>query len=168
MSKKLVIPKVFDNKTLRVLFINIQNIFDNFSGAYLQYKSTPLSRLNWPEYYIDLALPATDATTTSTSYIRCSGVFGWDPSAYPDGKWYFEASLAIADAAQSVTARLMDATASAEVVNVSHTGSTTLTRKRSSEVTMPSSAANLYVEFKTSDATVQANFAGARLVFVPD
>lgn len=172
------IPNNYDNPTLKKMFMAIQNIFKNLTGAWLKdgtvtyaklglsAKDIPTVKINWPEWVVPLSLPAADATTVSSAYVRCSGIFKWDPGIYPTsgGSWYFEASLAIGAAADTVTAQLMGA---AEVGVVSHTGDTVLTLKRSAALTMPTSAANFSVNFKTSNTATTAYFAGARLVFVP-
>jgi len=125
-----------------------------------------MSKLDWPEHHIPLSLPGVDVTTTETSPVRCSGLFSWNPAIYPTtgGSWYFEASIGIADAGATATCRLVGATA---VGSVAHTGDTLLTLKRSTALTMPVSAANLYADFQTSNASYAATFGGARLVFVP-
>ena len=173
------IPGTFNDKSLRGLFFRIQNIFNNFSGQYLSGGTVTADKLllssgdipaqaiavpwNFP-----LALPGEDVITASTTYVRCSGIFAWDPAAYPTtgGSWYFEASLAVNDAAAIATAHLMGIS---EVTNsvVTHTGDTYMTLVRSSPLTMPTSAANLYVEFHVSNSFYTASFGGARLIFVP-
>ena len=175
------IPGSFTPPVLKKLFMAIQNIFETFSGEYLKDGTVgyaklnladgdiPTSKMNWGEWHIPLALPAADVTTTSTSEVRCSGVCCWDPAVFPTagGSWYLEASLAISDAAGTVTCRLFNATSGTAVGSVSHTGDTDLTPKRSSALTMPASAGNLYVDFKSSSGAYTATFAGARLVWVP-
>ncbi|MEW6726913.1 MAG: hypothetical protein AB1327_08145 [Bacillota bacterium] len=174
------IPGDFSPSALKRLFIEIQRVLDNLTGQWLQDSSVTADKLalakgdispgvvDWPEWHIPLALPASDAATTSTTYVRCSGIFPWDPAKWntSPGSWYLEAYLAIAGATATVTCHLMGA---AEVVGsvLTHTGNTSLTVKRSGVLTMPNTAANLYVEFMTSNATYAATFAGARLVFVP-
>ena len=173
MSKKmnLIIPKDIPD-LLRKIFFTIQNAYNNLSNVTysqlsLSANDIPLSKINLDEWHIPLALPAADATTTSTSYVRCSGIFTWDPAKFPTtgGSWYFEASLAISDAAQTVTAHLIG---SAEVTGsaITRTGATSLAAVRSSALTMPT-AASLFCEYKTSNAAATASFGGARLIFVP-
>jgi len=175
----LVIPKGDVPKWLKSILLTITNWANNISGICLEDNSVaysklllnsrdiPTGKIKWPEWYIPLALPAEDLVTVSTDYARCSGIFLWDPSKYPTagGKWYFDASISIADASSTVTAQLMGET---EVTTVTHTGDISMVLQRSSQLTMPSTAKNLFVNFKTSNASHYANFAGARLVFVPD
>jgi hypothetical protein len=174
----LIIPKGNVPNWLKSIFLTIQTWARNISGDCLVDGSVvysklalasrviPAGKVNWPEWHIPLALPAVDVATTDTEYARCSGVFLWDPLIYPitGGSWYFEASLAIDDAAGIVTARLMG---SAEIATVTRTGETTMDLVRSTALTMPTTTENLYVELKTSNASYIGSFSGARLVFVP-
>lgn len=175
------IPGNFTPAVLKKLFLAIQNIFETFSGEYLKDGTVrytklnlakgdiPTGKINWGEWHIPLALPAADVTTTSTSAVRCSGVFCWDPAVFPTsgGNWHLEAYLAISSGAGTVTCRLMNATTGAEVGSVAHTGDTNLTPKRSGVLTMPASSANLYVDFRSSSGSYTARFSGAKLVWVP-
>ncbi len=175
----LIIPKGNVPDWLKSILLTIQNWAWNISGDCLidgsvEYSKLaladmviPAGKIDWPEWHIPLALPADDAVTNLTDYSRCSGVFLWDPVSYPTtgGDWYFEASLAIDNAAGTATVRLMG---SSQIVTVTRTGATTMDRVRSAALTMPTEAENLYVEFKTSSASYAASFGGARLIFVPD
>lgn len=166
----IVTPKVAMPDWLKKVFFTIQswaNSIDEITIDQLAlFKGDiPPETIDWPEWSIPLALPADDAVTVDTAYVRCSGIFPWVPSAYPTGgTWYFEASLAIANAAATVTAHLMGGS---EICVISRTGDTTMNVVRSSALTMPTAAANLYVEFKTSNASYAASFGGARLIYVP-
>lgn len=173
----LIIPKGDVPNWLKSIFLTIQSWARNISGDCLVDGSVeydklaltsrviPAGKIKWPEWSIPLALPAVDVATADTEYSRCSGVFLWDPS-YPTtgGSWYFEASLAIDNATGTVTARLMG---SAEIGVVTRTGDTTMDTVRSTALTMPTTAENLYCELKTSDIAYVGSFSGARLVFVP-
>lgn len=168
----ITIPKVGDMPDwLKSAFITIQswaNSISNIVADQLElYRGDfPPGVIDWPEWSIPLALPAEDFVSISTSYERCSGVFQWDPIKYQaEGDWYFEASMAIADAAQTVSVRLMGAS---QICELTRTGSTEMQIVRSSALTMPTLLSNLYVEIKTSSASVQASLGNARLVFVPD
>lgn len=173
------IPNEFNNSTLKVLFMETQRVFNNLTGAWLRdntvtfaklnlaARSVPLSRLNWPEWHFPLALPTADMITTSTGFVRCSGIFPWNPAAYNmPGAWHLECYIAIADASQAVSARLMG---TAEVAGslLTHTGNTLMTSRRSGALTMPTVAQNLFVEFRSSAGAI-ASFGGARLVFIPN
>lgn len=176
----LIIPKTIDT-AIKNVFIEIQNWANNIreispdqlSGDIpvdklkLYRGMFPPSLVNFGEWYIPLALPADDYISFDTAYSRCSGIYQWDPIKYPAvGKWYFEASMAIANAAQTVSVRLMGAS---QICVLTRTGSTDMQVIRSSSaITMPSELTNLYVEMKSSSTSVQASFGGARLVFVPD
>jgi len=175
----LIIPKGNVPDWLKSILITIQNWARNISGDCLtegsvEYSKLALSRgdippgkIDWPEWHIPLALPAMDVTTNSTNYVRCSGVFYWEPFTYPTvgGSWYFEASLAIDNAAGTVSARLMG---DDEVGVITRTGTTSMDVVRSEALTMPNSAANLYCEFKVSNSAYVGSFNGAKLVFVPN
>jgi hypothetical protein len=177
-GKKWIIPNEYNNAVLKKLFLAIQAAFDFFDGAWiraatiaysklnLSARDIPPSKIDFGEWLIPFSSYVT--ATTDTGYTICSDVFQFDPAKFPAGAWHFEATVAIADASATVTAHLMPAGGS-EVVGspVTHTGDTSLTPKRSTALTMPSSAANLYCEFKTSNASYAASFAGAKLVFVP-
>lgn len=166
----IVTPKVAMPDWLKKAFFTIQSWANSIGDITidqlaLRRGDIPPKVVDWPEWGIPLALPAEDVITTSTTYVRCSGVFPWAPSIYPaGGSWYFEASLAIANAAATVTAHLMGGS---EICAVSRTGDTTMNVVRSSALTMPTTAANLYVEFKTSNSSYAASFGGARLIYVP-
>ena len=174
----LIIPKGNVPNWLKSIFLTIQTWARNISGDCLVDGSVvysklalvsrviPAGKVNWPEWHIPLALPAVDVATTDTEYARCSGVFLWNPIAYPTtgGTWYFEAALAIDNSAGIVTARLIG---SAEVGVVTRTGETTMDVVRSNALTMPNTPENLYVEIKVSNGAYVGSFGGARLVFVP-
>lgn len=175
MSKpNLVIPNNFTTKALKALFFNIQNIFNNFSGQYLEDGTVtpdkltgriPVSLIGWPEYHVPLILTAQDYTTTSTTGDDVGGYFQWDSSKYPTagGSWYFEASIASGEAATTCTAELHGAS----LVGSVSTQSTSLVRVRSAALTMPTGAVDLYCKVKTSNATYAATIASSRLIFVP-
>jgi hypothetical protein len=172
------IPNSYNDKNLKALFMKLQNILNNLTGAWLKdgtvtnaklslsSRGIAPSKIDFGEWPIPFSSYVT--ATTDTGYVICSDVFQFDPSKFPAGTWYFEATIAIANAGATVTTHLMQAGGS-EIVGspVTHTGNTNLTPKRSGALTMPSSAANLYCEFKTSNASYAASFAGAKLVFVP-
>ncbi len=165
----LVIPKTVD-KAIKSALITIQswaNSLRDITADKLElYKGDfPPGVIDWPEWCIPLALPADDFISLQTTYSRCSGIFLWEPLKYPSGTWYFEASMAIATAAQTVSVRLMG---ESQICALSRTGSTEMQIIRSSALTMPSKVTNLYVEMKSSSTGVQASFGNARLVFVPD
>lgn len=176
---KLVIPKGNVPDWLKSVLMSVETWARNISGSCLvnasvyydkldlDSKDIPAGKINWPEWIIPLSLPAEDVQSVDPNYTRCSGVFCWDASGYPitGGKWYFEASMAISDAAGTITCHLMG---SSEIGVVTRTGDTTMDIERSAALTMPVSDQNLYVEFKTSNASYTASFSGARLVFVPD
>jgi len=165
----LVIPKTVD-KAIKSALIAIEswaNSLRDITADKLElYKGDfPPGVIDWPEWCIPLALPADDFISLQTTYSRCSGIFLWEPLKYPSGTWYFEASMAIATAAQTVSVRLMG---ESQICALSRTGSTEMQIIRSSALTMPSKVTNLYVEIKSSSTSVQASFGNARLVFVPD
>ena len=165
----LVIPKTVD-KAIKSALITIQswaNSLRDITADKLElYKGDfPPGVIDWPEWCIPLALPADDFISLQTTYSRCSGIFLWEPLKYPSGTWYFEASMAIATAAQTVSVRLMG---ESQICALSRTGNTEMQIIRSSALTMPSKVTNLYVEMKSSSTGVQASFGNARLVFVPD
>lgn len=165
-------------EAMKKLFLAVQTWSRNINGTNLESasvvysklslstKEIPAAKINWP-FEIVLARDATDKTSTSTTYGRCSAPIAWNPSIYPTtgGKWYLECAIAISNATATVSARLMGAS---EIGAVTHTGGTALTLKTSTELTMPTTAQNLYVEFKTSNGSYTASFAGARLLFIPD
>lgn len=175
-GKKWIIPNEYNNAVLKKMFLSIQAAFDFFDGAWIRAatiaysklnlgaREIPPSKINFGEWLTSFSSYVT--ATTSITYVICSDVFQFDPAKFPAGAWYFEATIAIADASATVTAHLM---AASEIVGspVTHTGNTSLTPKRSGALTMPGAAANLYCEFKTSNASYAASFAGAKLVFVP-
>jgi len=167
----LIIPKTVDEAIKKVLLEiqNWANSIRNITADQLELYRGDFypGVIDWPEWHIPLALPADDYISFDTAYSRCSGIYQWDPIKYPAvGKWYFEASMAIADAAQTVSVRLMGAS---QICVLTRTGSTDMQVIRSSSaITMPSELTNLYVEMKSSSTSVQASFGGARLVFVPD
>lgn len=175
MSKpNLIIPNNFTAKALKALFLNIQNIFSNFSGQYLKDGTVtadklagdiPVGLVSWPEYHIPLVLTAQDYSTVSTAGDEVGGYFQWDPSKYPTlgGSWYFEASIASGNAAATCTAELHGAS----LVGSVPTQSTSLARVRSAALTMPTGAVDLYCKVKTSNASYAATLASARLIFVP-
>lgn len=105
-------------------------------------------------------------TTTNLvgSPANCGMYFPWNPDDFTGtGFWYFEADIAIADAASTVTARLMGNT---EVITVT-SQSTSMQRVRSAALTMPVNAMNLWVQFYTSNAGHAASIGGGKLIWIP-
>lgn len=133
-------------------------------GSALEDYSVSMKKLGWREIPIPLVLPATPATTTSTTGANFGGYFAWIPSAYPgDGKWYLEASMAISNASGTATCTLKGSSDFASVA----TQSTSLALVRSTEIKMPTSNENLWIVLKTDNSNYIASLAGARLIYVP-
>lgn len=92
-----------------VNFLNEQNFPKGVSGtiikagtlssAALKSGDTPLYKLEWREWPIPLVLLGDPINTTSTTGKNIGGYFAWNPQNFPGaGKWYLEASMAIANA----------------------------------------------------------------------
>lgn len=162
----LVIPKTVD-KAVKSILLTVQvwaNSLGDIGVDKLTFFKNDLHPgvIHWPGWVIPLALPADDFVSFDTNYARCSGIFLWEPQKYPAGKWYFEASMAINNAAQTVSVRLMG---EGQICELKRTGSTEMQVVRSDALSMPGQVVNLYVEIKTSSTSVQASFGNARLVF---
>ena len=135
------------------------------SGSALKNDSVAVGKLAWQEWvahtFVALMMPF---STTDTAGVNGGDYFGWDPTKFPGGKWYLEASMAVANSAATATLTLVGA---ADIGSITTTN-TTLTRVRSGALTMPTTAQNLWVKLKTSNASYAAMLAGAKLIFVPD
>ncbi|GAB7387347.1 hypothetical protein BSNK01_11830 [Bacillaceae bacterium] len=124
----------------------------------------PLLKLAWKEIPIPLLLGIEPYYTSSTTPVNLGGYFRWDPTKFPGGDWYFEASLVSTDSAATATCVLKGSQDYSSIT----TTSTALTYVRSTQaVPMPSQIENLWVTLKTSDATKAVGIASARLIFVP-
>lgn len=126
--------------------------------------SLSMNTLAWREFVIPLVMAAPYFQTNNTEPQNVGGYFPWVPSGYPGpGTWYFEADIAISDAAGTATARLQgDATI--KTVTTQQTG---LTRVRSEATTMPAAAQNIWVQVLSSSGSYYATIAGAKLIFIP-
>lgn len=159
MSEKLNLLITKDvPESIRKLFFSVQTWARNMH--------VPVAKIGWP-FEIVLARDATDKTTTSTTYTRCSAPVRWNPTNYPttDGKWYLECAVSISNASGTVYARLYG---TEEIGVVSLSGTTDMQLVSSEPLTMPSIPMTVYVQFRSSSSSYTARFAGARLVFVPD
>lgn len=133
-------------------------------GVALKSGDVPLYKLEWREWPIPLVLLGETVTTNSLTGKDLGGYFAWNPLNFPGvGKWYLEASMAIADVSATATCTLKG---SAEYASVT-TQETALTRVRSAQITMPAIGENLWVALKTDNASHLAALISARLIFVP-
>lgn len=133
-------------------------------GAALKSADVPLYKLEWREWLIPLVLLGDPINTTSLTGKDVGGYFAWNPLNFLGaGKWYLEASIAIANAAATATCTL---TGSADYGSVT-TQNTALERVRSDEIVMPATGENLWVSLKTNNASYSASLVSARLIFVP-
>lgn len=137
---------------------------ESLSGSKITKFSLPLNRLIIPPIEIPLILAAQTVSTTSTSGTNFGGYFNWNPSNWPEGNWYFEASISSADSSATATAILKG---SLEWASVSTTSTTLTLCRNSSPITMPTNTENLWVVLRTSNSSYAAYLASAKLIFVP-
>jgi len=133
-------------------------------GAKLADFSTTLKKLKWAEFEVFPVCAIPVFSTTSTADVNVGPYFAWDPNKFPGGSWYLEASIAVANSAAAAIVTLRGSS----VIGSVQTSSTALTRVRSSTpLVMPATAENIWFTVKTSNASYAAQFAGARLIYVP-
>lgn len=164
---------LLDRLKTSINYLDVTNFTNNVSGSIIASgtlsgsalinQTVNMSALKWLEWPIPLVLPSSAVSTTSTAGLNLGGYFLWNPSTYPGGDWYLEASLVISNAAGIATCVL---TGAADI-GTATTQSTSLTLVRSSKLTMPATAQNLWVILKTNNASYTASLASARLIFVP-
>ena len=121
----------------------------------------PIGKLNIGEFHFPMVLPAQNFTTTSTTEVNIGPYFQWVPSRFPTGTWYLEAAVATSGGTATLTLK------GSSVVTTITTTSATMESKRSDALTMPTSAQNLYLTFKSSSTSYTAALGGARLILVP-
>lgn len=133
-------------------------------AAKLADTSIPLKKLKWAEFEVFPVCAVPVFSTTSTTDVNVGPYFAWDPNKFPGGSWYLEASIAVANTAAAAVVTLKGA---ADIGSV-QTNQTALTRVRSAAaLTMPSTAQNIWYAVRTNNASYAANFAGARLIYIP-
>ena len=144
--------------------LKIQNYlkFLSFANLYVPNRSIPIAKLDIGEIHFPLCLPASNYTTTSTSGANIGAYFYWNPAAFPSGKWYLEASMAISNANGTATLTLKGST-DVKVLTTKLVGMTNIRE----QVTMPETAQNLYLNFKSSSTSYTAALGGARLILIP-
>lgn len=124
--------------------------------------STPLKKLVWCEWPIELVLAPQPVSTTSS--LDCGGFWVFDSAKYPGGTWYFEAAIRISDAAYTATAQLKSG---ANVLASVSTTNTSYTVVRSGAVTMPTAQAVLTVTLTSNNTSGTAYLWTARMIYVP-
>jgi len=134
-------------------------------GTALKDYDVILKKLNWKEIIVFTASAIPIYSTTSETDVNIGPYFAWDPAKLPtgSGSWYLEASISNANASGITTVTLKGV---ADVGSV-QTSETSLTRVRSTALTMPTSAQNLWIALKTNNASYAASLAGAHLIYVP-
>lgn len=126
-------------------------------------ESISMRKLRWREHVIPLVMAAPIYQTTLTTFQNIGGYFPWDPVKFPGGIWHLEADMAIANAAARAEVQITTGT----VIMTLTTAATGITRVRSAALAMPASAANLWIQARTNNASHAASVAGAKLIFVP-
>lgn len=124
--------------------------------------STPLKKLAWREWPIELVLAPQPASTTSS--LDCGGFWLYDPTKYPTGTWYFEAAIRISSSSYTATAQLKSG---ASVLASVSTTNTSYTVVRSGAVAMPTAQAVLTVTLTSSSTSGTAYIWTARMIYVP-
>lgn len=136
---------------------------DTLSGSALVNWSVAMKKLAVPRWHVDLCLPASAFTTTSTTFVNVGPYYRWRPGDWPSGSWYLEATIYSGNAAATATLQL---TGTAAIGSV-RTTSTSAVLVTSAALTMPTTEQNIWLQLKTDNASYAAGFLGARLVFVP-
>lgn len=136
---------------------------NTLDGSAIKTKTISLDKIKLGEWQFPLILSGTAISTTSTTGLNIGGYFYFDPSKYPDGDWYFEASIYSANSSATATALL---NGGVEIGSVS-TSNTGLTLVRSDKLTMPTTAQNLWVTLKTNNSSYAAYLINARLILIP-
>jgi hypothetical protein len=138
----------------------------NINGSDIYKATVPPDKLTWREVPIPLVLPASPYETVNTTGVNVGAYFRWNPTNFPTntgGLWYLEATIYSENAAATATCTI---TGSADF-GTAATAEITPQRIRSSALTMPTAAQNIWVKLKTSDGTYKAYLSGARLIYVP-
>ncbi len=162
-----VLKRIMERLMTAINYIDKANFKNKISGNdILADWSVGFRKLPWQEYVIPLVMAAPVFSTTNLSGAPANpgGYFPWHPDKFTGGTWYFEADISIADGASTASARLTDGT-DLKTVTTQQTG---LFRVRSDAITMPESAANLWVQVWTSNASHAASLGGAKLIFIPN
>ncbi|KJS23150.1 MAG: hypothetical protein VR72_03005 [Clostridiaceae bacterium BRH_c20a] len=166
MSKlNIILPKSDVPNWLKSAFLTIMNFINNLKVSNEMLSGgIAISKLAWKEWSIPLVLPASlySSVTTAGDGDNLGGYFQWDPSKYPGGTWYLEASIAV-QSGGTATCTLKGASV---IVTVTTTDAQ-LSLKRSEALTMPSTAQTVWVTLKTSSGSYAATLGNARLIFVP-
>jgi len=166
---EIVIPKIGKveipmPKWFKEYLLNLQNYlkFLSLNNLNVPNRSIPIAKLDIGEIHFPLCLPASNYTTTSTSGANIGAYFYWNPEAFPSGKWYLEASMAISNADGTATLTLKGSI-DVKVLTTQLVGMTNIRE----QVTMPETAQNLYLNLKSSSSSYTAALGGARLILVP-
>ena len=156
-----------------VNFLDKRNFPNPLEGSIIKLGTLPgsalidwtvaLKKLAVPRWHVDLCLPASAFTTTSTAFVNIGPYYRWRPGDWPSGSWYLEATIFSGNAAATATLQL---TGTAAIGSVSTT-STSAVLVTSAALTMPNTEQNIWLQLKTDNASYAAGFLGARLVFVP-
>lgn len=136
---------------------------ETLGGTALVKHGTPLNRLAVPQWYIPLCLPAQAFVTTSTAGADLGPYFRWNPSHWPVGEWRLEGTIYVQNASATATLELVGTA----VIGAIQTKSTTAEHVESESLVMPDIEQNIWLKLKTSSASYQAGFLGARLSFAP-
>jgi len=159
-----------DQRELRIILeqavnnLNEQNFPKGLSGSVLKERSIPGSALPLFEVHYTLhSATGSPFSTTSTTPVSVGNGFRWDPGRFSPGTWYFEADVAVADAAAAASVFLKGS----DIIATITTSDTSLDIRRTAALAMPTTAQNLWVSVQTSNDRHAALLAGARLVFVP-
>ena len=132
-------------------------------GAALKDFDVTLKKLKWGEFIVFTASAIPVFSTTSTAGVNIGPYFAWDLAKFPGGSWFIEASMCIANAAATATLTLKGVSDIGSIT----TQETSLIRARSTALTMPTSAQNIWFNLKTNNASYAASIAGAHLIYVP-
>lgn len=157
--------KLFQLIMTAVNNINKTNFPKKINGDdILNANSLSMNKLAWREFVIPLVMAAPYYQTANTTAVNVGGYFPWDPARFPGpGAWYFEADIAISNAAGIATAQIRGT----ELIMAVTTQQVGLDRVRSAALTMPTTAQNLWVQVFSNSGSYTATLAGAKLIFVP-
>jgi hypothetical protein len=150
---------------LRRAFMELSN-WAQYLISNLVNDEIPIGKTNLGEVHYTLIALVDAYNSASTTGDEIGGIFYFDPSAFPSGNWYLEATIAIANAASKTTLTLLPPGGGTEVGHI-ETQATALTRVRSTALTMPLAATQLLLSIKTSNASHDAYVVSAKLVYIP-
>ncbi len=158
--------RMWERIRLAVNTMDDGNFSNSLTGDILiAQRTASLDRLKQGELHLPLLMLATAATATSLSLVAVGPYLMFDPLRWPTDKtrFYFDITGG-PSAAGTATFELWDDTAALASIAITSVG---MSWNRTQLTNLPTATKSLVVKMKTSDAAVQAQLLGAKLVLIP-